>query len=190
MADYQSAYSGEEVDNAVKRIREWINCDTATKPTDGSNTNISTVTISGSTYHVLWQTAPTSSNQVYGIGLLDNSGRIYRIYNNKGSYSALELGIDTKNTAGSTNSNSKLFLIGATEQNANPQTYSNIDVYTQSGVLYAQGLTGKASTDLSIQPNGNSNIQLFPSNYSGTGKAYYKGKEISQKIEIIDLTQV
>lgn len=36
---------------------------------------------------------------------------------------------DTKNTAGSTNSTSKLFLIGATSQAANPQTYSNAKVY-------------------------------------------------------------
>ena len=36
---------------------------------------------------------------------------------------------DTKNTAGSTNSSSKLFLIGATSQGTNPQTYSNANVY-------------------------------------------------------------
>ena len=44
---------------------------------------------------------------------------------------------DTKNTAGSTNSTSKLFLIGATSQATNPQTYSNSYVYTTSGILYA-----------------------------------------------------
>ena len=37
---------------------------------------------------------------------------------------------DTKNTAGSTNlSNTKLYIIGATTQEANPQTYSNSAVY-------------------------------------------------------------
>lgn len=36
---------------------------------------------------------------------------------------------DTKNTAGSTNSLSKLFLIGATSQSASAQTYSNANVY-------------------------------------------------------------
>ena len=39
---------------------------------------------------------------------------------------------DTKNTAGSTNSTSKLYLIGATEQSANPQTYSNNNLYYDS----------------------------------------------------------
>lgn len=32
---------------------------------------------------------------------------------------------DTKNTAGSTNTNSKIYLVGATSQAANPQTYSH-----------------------------------------------------------------
>lgn len=36
---------------------------------------------------------------------------------------------DTKNTAGSTNSSSQLFLIGATTQGDNPQTYSNQNVF-------------------------------------------------------------
>jgi hypothetical protein len=42
---------------------------------------------------------------------------------------------NTKNTAGSTDTSSKIFLIGATSQAANPQTYSDNEVYTTSGVL-------------------------------------------------------
>lgn len=45
--------------------------------------------------------------------------------------------IDTKNTTGSTNSSSKLYLVGATSQASNPVTYSNSGVYTQSGAVYA-----------------------------------------------------
>lgn len=44
---------------------------------------------------------------------------------------------NTKNTAGSTNSSSKLYLIGATAQASSPVTYSNSGVYTQSGAVYA-----------------------------------------------------
>lgn len=44
---------------------------------------------------------------------------------------------DTKNTAGSTNSSSKLYLVGATSQAFSPVTYSNSGVYTQSGAVYA-----------------------------------------------------
>ena len=42
---------------------------------------------------------------------------------------------DTKNTAGSTDTSSKIYLIGATSQAANPQTYSDDEVYATSGVL-------------------------------------------------------
>lgn len=44
---------------------------------------------------------------------------------------------DTKNTAGSTNTTDKLYIVGAKTQDANPQTYSNSTVYTQSGELYS-----------------------------------------------------
>ncbi len=45
---------------------------------------------------------------------------------------------DTKNTAGSTDSSSKLFLIGATSQAANPQTYSHDTAFVGSdGCLYS-----------------------------------------------------
>ena len=42
---------------------------------------------------------------------------------------------DTKNTAGSTDTSSKIYLIGATSQATNPQTYSDNEVFTTSGVL-------------------------------------------------------
>ena len=47
---------------------------------------------------------------------------------------------DTKNTAGSTNDTSKLYLVGAKSQAANPQTYSNSSVYMTGGTLYANAL--------------------------------------------------
>lgn len=49
---------------------------------------------------------------------------------------------DTKNTAGSTNSTSKLFLVGATSQAANPQTYSSSKVYETDGDLHATTYNG------------------------------------------------
>ena len=42
---------------------------------------------------------------------------------------------DTKNTAGSTDTSSKIFLIGATTQTASTQTFSDDEVYTTSGIL-------------------------------------------------------
>lgn len=38
-------------------------------------------------------------------------------------------------TAGATDTSSKIFLVGATSQAANPQTYSDNEVYATSGVL-------------------------------------------------------
>lgn len=47
---------------------------------------------------------------------------------------------DTKNTAGSTDTSSKIYLVGATSQAANPQTYSDNEVYATSGVLTAKSV--------------------------------------------------
>jgi len=53
---------------------------------------------------------------------------------------------DTKNTAGSSNSSSKLFLIGATSQATNPQTYSHDTAYVGTdGCLYSN------STKVSVE---------------------------------------
>lgn len=47
---------------------------------------------------------------------------------------------DTKNTAGSTDTSSKIYLIGATSQAANPQTYSDNEVFATSGVLTTKSI--------------------------------------------------
>lgn len=39
---------------------------------------------------------------------------------------------DTKNTAGATNTNSKIYLVGATSQSTNPQTYSHGSVFVDT----------------------------------------------------------
>jgi len=59
---------------------------------------------------------------------------------------------DTKNTAGSTNSNSKLFLIGATSQAANPTTNSYQYTYTTSGLL--------SSTQLGLNASGTEKVHM------------------------------
>ena len=55
--------------------------------------------------------------------------------NNWGTYITVT---DTKNTTGTSNSTSKLYLVGGTSQSSTGVvTYSNTSVYTQSGQLYA-----------------------------------------------------
>lgn len=70
---------------------------------------------------------------------------------------------DTKNTAGSTNSSSKLFLIGATSQATNPQTYSHDTVYVGTdGCLYSN------STKVSVEGHTHSYV---PTSRTVNGKA-------------------
>lgn len=65
---------------------------------------------------------------------------------------------DTKNTAGSTNTSSKIFLIGAASQAANPQTYSHDTVYVGTdGCLYSN------STKVSVEGHTH--------NYAGSSSA-------------------
>ncbi len=71
------------------------------------------------------------------------SGKVITFTKGNGSTFSIttqDIDTDTKNTAGSTNSSSKLFLIGATSQAANPQTYSHDTAYVGTdGCLYSGG---------------------------------------------------
>ena len=53
---------------------------------------------------------------------------------------------NTLNTAGSTDTASKIFLVGATSQAANPQTYSDNEVFATNGVLNAKTFTSTVVT--------------------------------------------
>jgi hypothetical protein len=90
-----------------------------------------TVTIRGNTIlhagNTSWtQTVTSSATGAYQIGKVKINNSETTVYG---------VNTDTKNTAGSTDTSSKIFLIGATSQAANPQTYSDNEVYTTSGVL-------------------------------------------------------
>lgn len=62
---------------------------------------------------------------------------------------------DTKNTAGSTNTSSKLFLIGATSQAVNPQTYSHDTAYVGTdGCLYSNSTRVVSEVVSSTEPTG------------------------------------
>lgn len=80
---------------------------------------------------------------------------------------------DTKNTAGSTNkAATKMFLVGATSQAANPQTYSNVNVYIGTdNCLYSNGtkvLTAHQSLSNYVTLDGNQTI-TGGKTFSGTG---------------------
>ena len=86
---------------------------------------------------------------------------------------------DTKNTAGSTASTSTLYLIGATSQSANPQTYSNGNLYAIKGELHAVSYNG-------MGVNTSSNIDLT-SDSSGLriphGKSYTLGDACEKGVD-------
>ena len=67
------------------------------------------------------------------IGTITLNGTAYDLY--------CQTNTDTKNTAGTTNkTGTKMFLAGATSQAANPQTYSNSNVYIGTdNELYSDG---------------------------------------------------
>ena len=136
MAEFQSKFTGQEVDNAIDKLRTWIGVD-GTYPT---------VTISGVTYAVIWKSIPVSGTPCYGIGLHPTTGRVYEIYYNGSSYTATALDTDTKNTTGATNSTNQLYLVGAGSQGTNPQTFSNSQVYTTDGTLYLTKTTDLSGT--------------------------------------------
>ena len=79
------------------------------------------------------QASITASDRTYVKSVtLDDYGHV------TGLSTGTETVTDTKNTAGSTDSSSKLFLIGATSQAANPQTYSQDTAYVGTdGHLYS-----------------------------------------------------
>lgn len=74
---------------------------------------------------------------------------------------------DTKNTAGSTDTSSKIFLIGATSQAANPQTYSHDTAYVGTdGCLYSNG------TKVSVEGHTHSYAaSSHTHNYAGSSSA-------------------
>ena len=88
MAEFQSIFTGQEVDNTINKLRSWIAVD-GTYPT---------VTISGVTYAVIWKVVPVSGKACYGIGLHPTTGRPYEIYYDGSSYTATALDADTHYT--------------------------------------------------------------------------------------------
>lgn len=98
----------------------------------------STGTLSTPKIKISGISAPTASGgTTYGTG---SSGQVLKSNGSGGVYWASDSNSNTKNTAGATDSSSKLFLVGATEQSANPQTYTHDTAYVGTdGCLYSGG---------------------------------------------------
>lgn len=117
---------------------------TDTTYTFANGTNGFTVTPSGGTAQTVTVT-PSITNNVTGTGTsgyLAKFNGAHTITNgvalgsstttflrNDGTWATPSTGTDTKNTAGATDTSNQIYLIGALEQSANPQTYSNSGVW-------------------------------------------------------------
>lgn len=119
----------------VSKLWEYIKGKADTTPTSGSGNLVT----SGAVYTELAKKANTfsvsSSNPAASWGSAVTVGTV--------AGTALKFTMpdnpntDTKNTAGSTDTSSKIFLIGATSQASNPQTYSDNQIYATNGQLDA-----------------------------------------------------
>lgn len=90
------------------------------------------------------------------------------------------VGTDTKNTAGSTNNTGKLFLVGALEQSANPQTYSNSNCYIDSSTFYTRGFRVRVN-DVNVAEVGhNSNAGALLVNDSTGGYSIWMRGDTGQ----------
>ena len=169
MAEFQSKFTGQEVENTIDKLRSWIAVD-GTYPT---------VTISGITYAVIWKVVPVSGTACYGIGLHPTTGRPYEIYYNGSSYTATALDADTKNTAGAIDNNTdKLYLVGAKNQGESPQTYSNSKVYTQNGKLFSN------NTEVSVVGHTHDSKYVKKSGDTITGKLTVQSGDASGCLQI------
>lgn len=80
--------------------------------------------------------ATASTAGTAGVVPKPNSGDQAKFLRGDGQWANVST-TDTKNTTGTTNTTSKIYLAGATEQSANPQTYSNANCYASGGKLYS-----------------------------------------------------
>lgn len=157
---------------------------TNTTYTFANGTNGFTVTPSGGTAQTVTVT-PSITNNVTGSGTsgyLTKFNGAHTITNgpqlgsstttflrNDGTWATPPSGTDTKNTAGSTNNTDKLFLVGALEQSANPQTYSNSNCYIDSGTAYTRGFRVRVNNVNVAEVGHNSNAGALLVNDSTGG---------------------
>lgn len=145
-----------KIDDVNKKLVKSNIQDDGTTPKYGANT--------------LWHSGNDGSDSGLDADLLDGkhaSEFATSTHNHDGIYSTT----DTKNTAGATNTSSKIYLVGSTEQTANPQTYTHDTAYVGvDGNLYSGN--SKTITNSDLETNQIVTPTLNPTwtirNYAGT----------------------
>ena len=123
-----------KIDDVNKKLVKSNIQDDGTTPKYGTNT--------------IWHSGNDGSDSGLDADLLDGkhaSEFATSTHNHDGIYSTA----DTKNTAGATNTSSKIYLVGSTEQTANPQTYTHDTAYVDiDGNVYSGNSKTITNSDL------------------------------------------
>lgn len=124
------------------------------------------ITKGGNTYKIKGETYESKSAASGGTDLsLVTTGEKYT-WNNKASS-------DTKNTAGTTNkTGTKMFIAAATEQSANPTTYSNSNVYIGTDNCLYSGGTKVLTAHQDISGKKNTQSAVSDPSASGTSVTF------------------
>ena len=163
-------HGGTGKNNAKDAANQFINAlDTGSSIPVDADYYISQYVSGGTTtttYHrrpmsALWGYIKGKISSVLGLTATAYNGSAAKVNNHtvNSDVPANAVFTDTKNTAGSTDSSKKLFLIGAETQAANPQTYSQDTAYVGTdGKLYSNSkvvLTGgsNAASTVTITPS-------------------------------------
>ena len=117
------------------------------------------------------------------VGTISIDGKEYDLYCETNT----DTNTDTKNTAGSTNSNSKLFLVGAAAQTENSKTYSRDSAYIGTdGCLYsnnAKTLTvGDISQSEAVTLAGRKVLDAVEKNAAVPGTLAHQVQQVNSKL--------
>lgn len=141
----QSQYNTALANNQINANELYL-----TPADDTVNISIATNSIAGIVkpwyYHSATSSGPTAGSNATAVtvnGITTDAGKYYAVEMDKDGRMFVNVpwsDTNTKNTAGSTDTSSKIYLIGATEQSTNPQTYSHDTAYVGTdGCLYSGG---------------------------------------------------
>ena len=75
-AKFTSAYTGQQVESAIKKALPLESFE-----------HVSDEAIGGKVFHILWKITPTTSNQVSGFTIHPETGRICEVFSNQKVYS-------------------------------------------------------------------------------------------------------